>query len=357
MKFIAIFLSLIILLSQSVAAKEATLDEMIGQMIMIGFHGDCCNCKSFKRIQALAKNGEIGGVIFFKHNVKNKCEFEKMTKTLKNTKTSLPLLLAVDQEGGYVQRLSADNGFENFPSFKQVAKKMTPEEAQFMYEKMAQMLENANLNMNFSPCVDLDINQESIIAKKERSFSSKPEIVEKYAKAVILPHQKHKIITVLKHFPGHGSAKGDTHANFVDCTKNYSQTELEPYKNLVNFSDFSTILVAHTLNANFDEKFPSSLSEKTIKFLRNELNYNGIVVTDDLQMLAIKNNFSLEDAVVLAINASDDILVFGNFANNDTKLPQKINKIVKDAIKQGKIKQETIEKSYERILNLKEKLN
>ena len=204
---------------------------------------------------------------------------------------------------------------------------------------------------------NLNINKKSIINKKERSFGESPEIVNKYANIVIEEHFKEKIITSLKHFPGHGSLEADTHKGFSDASNTWEPVELEPYKNLIGKNNLQTVMVSHVFINKLDEKYPASMSENMLKnLLREELGFDGVVFTDDLHMGAIKDNYTLDETVIQSTKASTDVLMFSNFHKPDMKTPKKALKIIKNAIKQGKLDERDVEKSYERIIELKNNL-
>ena len=330
-----------------------TLSEMIGQMIIVGYQGNSVNSNGFKTILKQIENNQISGVILFEYNIKDKKNLNEMTKKIKSTKSKYIPFVAIDQEGGYVQRLNKNNGFKDYPSFKSVSN-MTKKNASKIYKDMSFNLYKSGFNLNFSPCVDLSINKNSIISKKERSFSNDYNKVIDYSKIVIKEHKKYNIITTLKHFPGHGSAIGDTHLCFVDATKNWDKNELKPYISLLKYNPNQMVMVAHTYNSNFDTQYPSSLSKKTIDgYLREKLNFNGVVITDDLDMLAIKNNYTLDETIINAINAGVNILLFCNFQEENSQLPLQIYNIIVNAIKQGKINENDIKLSYDKIIKLK----
>lgn len=333
------------------------IDEMTGQMIMTGFVGNTYKSKGFQAVLKQVKAGEITGVIFFEDNIKNKDEFLKMTSALKNSKSKYKPLIAIDMEGGYVQRMNENNGFKNFKSAKEVSK-LTEKEAYEEYFDMAKTLKEANINLNFAPCTDLAVNKESIIDKKERSFSSDPKVVVKYAKQFINAHYDNKIITSIKHFPGHGSPKGDTHLGFVDSTDTYTDEELYPYLELTHLNPLQTVMVSHLFNKNIDNAYPASLSYNTIeKFLRVQTDFDGVVITDDLDMGAITKNYELNETVSLAINAGENILLFSNRTKPDENLVKKVNFIIKQGLIDGTILPENLLNSYNKIIKLKEGLN
>lgn len=334
----------------------ADVDEMIGQMIILGFKGNSVKSKGFKTVLNQVEKGEIGGVIFFEDNIKNKEEFLKMTTALKNSKAKIKPFISIDMEGGYVLRMNENNGFKNFKSAKEVSN-LTTKEAYKEYSDMAEELAKMNINLNFAPCVDLAINKDSIIETKERSYSSDPKIVVKYAKEFIKAFDDKKIATSIKHFPGHGSPTGDTHLGFVDATNTYKDEELIPYMELANLKPTQTVMVSHLYNKNIDARYPSSLSYNTIeKFLRIQTDFKGVTITDDLDMGAIRKNYELYEIVPLAVNAGENVLLFSNREKGDEKLAKKINLIIKNGLIEGLILPSNILDSYKKIVKLKKEI-
>ena len=327
-----------------------SLDEKISQMIMMGFNGDNLESRDFKYI--LKNIDSISGVILFKKNIQDVKELNKMTTALKEAST-IPPFIAIDNEGGKVLRFD----FLDVKSSAQISK-MQPEEAKKEYVKLAQGNYEAGINLNFAPVVDLAINKDSIIVKKERSFSSDYKIVAKYAKIMIDEHAKYGIITSLKHFPGHGSVKGDTHLGFVDSTKVFKTDELMPYYLLKDNNKTTMVMASHIFNEKIDNEYPASLSKKTINdLLKEKIGFKGVVISDDYDMGAIRDNYSLDKIVTLAINSGVDILLFSNNLNYyDRNIYKKIRKIIKREIKLGNIKEEDIDKSYQKIMELKKNL-
>lgn len=334
----------------------ADINEMTGQMIIVGFKGDTVKSKGFKAVLNQVKNGEVGGVIFFEDNIKNKDEFKKMTSAIKNSKAKNPPFISIDMEGGRVQRMNEKNGFKNFKTAKEVSK-LSLDEAYKEYFEMAKMLKESDINLNFGPCIDLAINKDSIIEQKERSFSDDPKKVSEYAKQFIKAHYDNKIITSIKHFPGHGSPTGDTHLGFVDATETYVEDELYPYLQTANQNPMQTVMISHLFNKNIDEKYPASLSYETIeKFLRVQAAFDGVTITDDLEMGAITRNYDLDEIVSLAINAGENILLFSNRINPDKNLVKKINIKIRQGLIDGTILPENLLNSYNKIMKLKENL-
>jgi beta-N-acetylhexosaminidase len=341
-----------------------SLQHKIGQMLMVGFHGTSApaNSQICKDIQKY----NVGAVILFDYNpvdkskaknIKNKAQLKKLTSQLQACSSDGKLLIAVDQEGGKVQRLKSKYGFYGkFPKASDVIK-MNQSQIKSTYTKMSKELKSVGINYDLAPVVDLDINMKNhVIHGLGRSFGKDPKIVAKYASTFIDAMHHYGVLTSLKHFPGHGSSVGDTHKGYVDVTKLWKRVELEPYKLLKNKAD--TVMVAHVFNKNLDSKYPATLSAKTVNgLLRKELGYRGVVITDDLQMGAISKKYGLKTTLQLAINAGDDILLFGNQLDprkvvTTKKLVDSIVSLVKD----GKVSKRSIENSYKRIQRLKKKL-
>ncbi len=341
-----------------IKSGDVSLERKIGQMIMIGFRGvDIDNATLISEKQVT--RGEIGGVLILPYNIENRKQFLKLIKDIKSIKTTYPLLVAIDQEGGKICRLNDANGFTSFPSSKEVARAKTPREAFKLYLKMAGIIKGTGINLNLAPVVDLDINPDSpAIGKIERSFSADPNIVLSYAEQFISAHRETGVLTSVKHYPGHGSAGNDTHLGFTDVTGTWKKIELIPYRELIKKGLVDTVMTAHVVNADVDDKYPASLSEKHVEEnLRGRLGFDGVIITDDLQMGAVSNIYPLEDIVINAINSGSDILLFANYFNLDPKISGKVRKIIIQAIDEGKIKRERIEESFQRIMKLKKKLS
>lgn len=328
------------------------LEDRLGEMLMVGFHGIGTEEAWTQKIASQLKERKIGGVIFYGYNVKDPEQFKKLTAFLKSA--SKNALLALDEEGGTVERLTSAKGFEGFPTAGIVARDDTPQEAYALYLKMAKELKQYNINYNFAPVVDVNLNPNSpIIGSLGRSFGKTPETVIQYAKELIKAHDKAGVLTCLKHFPGHGSATGDTHKGLTDVTQVWQKEELMPFKKLIKQGFARSIMSAHILNQNIDT-LPASLSKKTINILRKDLGYNGVVISDDLQMGAIAKEYSLKETVIKAINAGNDILLFSNYFNPQQDLPEQVLKIMQTALKDGTIKKTNIIRSLERIEKMKQ---
>ncbi|MBM2813552.1 MAG: glycoside hydrolase family 3 domain protein [Ignavibacteria bacterium] len=337
------------------------LDEMLGQMLLVGFRG--VQVDETSPIVKDIQRGIIGGVILFDKDVELGTDLrnferfdqvEVLNESLKRfSKTKL--FISVDQEGGKVCRLRGEYGYPATISQQGIGDynsiKLTVNHSSII----ARALYYAGFNLNFAPVVDLNINPDCpVIGKLERSFSSEPEMVIKHSSIFIDEHRRYKIACVPKHFPGHGSAKTDTHFGIADVTDTWTERELEPYIALIASGKLDCVMTAHIFNSKLDPDYPATLSEKIIGgILRKQLGFEGVVFSDDMNMKAISSHFSIELAIERAITAGVDVLVFANNSIYDENIAEKAHGIMKRLIDEGKITIERIEESYHRIMKLK----
>jgi beta-N-acetylhexosaminidase len=341
-----------------------SLEEKIGQMILTGFHGKHVDENSLIVKDILVhhlgnlwitdKDDLINSNV---RNIESPQQLKKLTTDLQNFSKN-KLFIAIDAEGGKVIRLKEEYGFPKTLSAKFLGDKNDLSLTKENSILIAQTLKEAGININFAPVVDLNINKDlNVIGKKERSFSDNPEIVFQHAKEFILAHKEKNIATCIKHFPGHGSAISDTHDGFVDSTKYWNEKELIPYKLLIEENLADAIMISHVYNKHLDEQYPSSLSKRIINdLLREKLSFNGLIFTDDLDMKAINDNYSLEKSLELAINAGVDIIIKSNIKNPVPDLVEKMIKAIKKLIEKNIITERRIDESFERIILLKKKL-
>lgn len=355
--------------------SKPSLETMVGQMIMTGFHGDGMDEKSddFAAIEQQIKSGKIGGVILFdvdlsgllangmdiatakqqifSSNIKNTDQVKKLNKHLQSIAPK-KLLIAIDQEGGNIQRLKNEHGFTGTPSAKELGMGDPQKTYEIAYD-LGKRLHDLGFNVDFAPLLDVDVNPQSpAIGAKMRSFSSNPEIVTQHGDAFAHGLSDAHIAYSFKHFPGHGSAGNDSHAGITDITKTYQDYELLPWKRLLkNAPDNAMVMVAHVINNNFDT-LPASLSSRTIQMVRN-MGFNGVIVSDDMDMGAIANEYGIEQAIYMAIMAGNDILVFGNNLTFDKNRGSDVNAMIIKMVQEGRIPESRIRESYRRIRKLK----
>lgn len=359
MKSKPIFLSvLFLMLSVSLRAQTDSLSIKIGQMILIGFPSTTVDSTVLKEISV----GKVGSIIFFEKNIPPQNSFAGLKKIIWNYQKAapIPLFVCIDQEGGRVNRLKTKYGFPASITAAEMGKDKGLDSVRFYGESTASTLAGMGFNVNFAPVVDLGSNPTNpIIAKIGRAFSANEDSVTLYSKEFIKQHRKYGVLTSLKHFPGHGSSKDDTHKGIADVTNTWEVRELKPYQNLIDSGYVDAIMTSHIVNKKLDSAGnPGTLSADIITgILRQRLHFNGVVFTDDMQMHAITKYYGFEEAIRLTIKAGVDIMTFSNnIAGSDVRTVDKVQEIVKDLIRRGEISERRIDESYKRIMALKKKL-
>jgi len=357
------------LISQPSADKSkidlnSNLDAKIGQILLLGFRGLDVSSGTEPIVQDIQKH-QIGGVILYDYDVaenkpvRNIKSPEQVTKLIQDLQTysEIPLLVGIDYEGGLVNRLPQKYGFPTTVSHQHLGEKNDLSLTELYATLMAQTLANLGINLNFAPVVDINKNPNNpIIGKKERSFSDDTLLVIRHAQAFVKAHHKENIRCVLKHFPGHGSAKTDSHLGMVDVTNTWSSLELLPYQQLIRAGLADAIMTAHVFNNRLDPKMPATLSKPTITtVLRQELKFNGVVISDNIQMKAISNNYGLETAIEKTIAAGVDIIMIGNNTEHfEPNIAKRVTFIIKNLVKNGKLSEARLDESYRRIMKLKQ---
>lgn len=335
-----------------------SLDHMIGQMIMVGI-GTFNSPDSSQAIYKSIASGKVGGIIFFEKNISptNPREYVKKIISTAQSQAHTPLFVSIDEEGGKVSRLTPKNGFPKTVTAQYLGEKDSIELTRYYALKTAETLKYLGFNLNYAPSVDVNVNPlNPIIGKIGRSYSSDYLKVTKHASAVIEMHDKVQVATSLKHFPGHGSSKTDTHLGVTDVSNTWQIDELYPFKALIDSGMARMVMTAHIVNRTLDpSKLPATLSYPIVTgLLRNFLKYDGVVTSDDMQMRAISKEYGLEDAIKRTINAGVDMVMFCNNVTEAEKIPaEKIHEIIKALVLSGQIEESRIKESYRRIIKLK----
>jgi beta-N-acetylhexosaminidase len=331
-------------------------------MLMIGFRG--LDARSEPRLEEDIRNRGIGGVVLFSYDVASASPLRNIASPdqLRNLATELqsmstvPLFIAIDQEGGRVNRLKRAYGFPPTVSAGHLGALDNADSTSLAAGTTGALLRQMNINMNLAPDVDLNTNPDNpVIGKLERSFSKDPEVVSRQAGISVDAFHRFGIIAALKHFPGHGSSTTDTHKDFTDVTATWSSQELEPYRTLIKQGYNDPVMTAHVFNAGLDSLYPATLSKAIVGgLLRGQLGFRGVVISDDMQMKAIADRYGLEKAIFQAIDAGVDILLFGNNVSEyDPKIAEKATDIIRKLLDEGSISHERIDQSYRRIMALK----
>lgn len=340
------------------AQKLDSLGIKIGQMLLIGFPGPAVDAAVLEEI----RQGKVGSIILFEKNIPPQNSFialKKITWTYQQA-APLPLLIGIDQEGGRVNRLKDKYGFPRSITARAMGQAKTLDSVRFYGEATASTLAGLGFNVNFAPVVDLASNPNNpIIAKYGRAFSANEDSVALLAKEFIKAHRKYNVLTSLKHFPGHGSSKDDTHLGIADVTNTWEQRELKPYQVLIDSGYADAIMTSHIVNRQLDKAGnPGTLSADVLTgILRQRLHFNGVVFTDDMQMQAITKHYGLKDAIRMAINGGVDIMTFSNnLPDRESRIVDIAHDLIRKMVASGEIKPERIDESYRRIIALKKRL-
>ncbi len=348
----------------SLAAKSTdSLDVKIGQLLMVGFRGISVSDAS-PIIQDI-RAGRVGGVILFDYdvlqkqsgrNIQSPHQVKTLCKALRSY-SKLPLLIAIDEEGGRVNRLKPKYGFRQTVSAAYLGRLNSLDSTRLHAAHVAEQLSELGINLNFAPVCDVAVNaQNPVIAKLERSFSRNPDSVALHAATVVEAHRAKQVLTALKHFPGHGSSQHDSHLGFVDVSNTWRRDELLPFQTLISQGYADLVMTAHIFNAAWDT-LPATLSRRVIQgLLREELKFDGVVCSDDMQMKAIAAHYGLEEALKLALNAGVDMLIFGNNLDYDEQIAQKALSIIKRLVEKNEVSALRIDEAYQRITRLKARL-
>jgi len=346
--------------------EEDRLDLWVGQMLMVGFRGT--DLKEGDPFLQAVSDLHLGGVVLFDRDVPTRSpvrnivspqQVQELTAQLQAV-AEVPLLIAIDQEGGQIARLKARHGFSATPSQAELGRWDDQERTRSSAREVGDLLASLGINLNFAPVLDLAVNPDNpIIAALERSYGAEPDRVERHARWTIQEFHRAGVLSAVKHFPGHGASKEDSHLGLPDVTHLWSETELEPFSALLSEQLPDLVMMAHLYSAQWDETYPATLSDAVITgMLRQQLGFEGVVVSDDMKMGAIAQNYSLEESIELAVKAGVDILLFGNNSSSyDPQIAQKAVNILRDLVESGTLSRGRIEQSYQRISDLKEKLS
>jgi beta-N-acetylhexosaminidase len=345
------------------------LRRMAGQMLLIGFRGAEPMDAAGTPLPILRQVAELnlGGVILFdrdaalgtaERNIKNPVQLSRLTSALTQAASDAqmpPLFIAVDQEGGRVERLKPANGFPDSPAAAALCPANDTTPAFTAGQATGRILRSAGLNLDFAPVCDVNVNPENpVIGLLGRSFSSDPARAAACAGAFAGGLKSQGVLTAAKHFPGHGSSTSDSHLGFTDVTKTWTEAELAPFASLVKQHLADMVMTAHVFNARLDPRYPATLSYAVITgLLRGRLGFTGVVVTDDLQMRAVTSRYGFKEALGLAVNAGADVLLIGNNLEYDPAAGPKALNALMDLVAEGKVSPARIRESCARIQALK----
>ena len=357
------------LIAQENLPSDSLLRREAARMLMVGFRGDRIDDNS--DAARYVRDLHVGSIVLFDvdltsdgprkigtRNVTTKERLVKLTHQLQSYADE-PLIIAADQEGGMVCRLKPEYGFKPTVNALYLGTQDNRDTTLYYAMRIAQEMKECGVNLNLAPVLDIHREDGPHLGRFKRCFSTDVDVITRNAGWFIDAHYKNGVMCAVKHFPGHGSALGDSHEGMVDVTSTWNQSELTPFEKLIAQNKVDVVMTAHIYNRRLDPDYPATLSHRIItELLRNNLHYDGVVVTDDMYMEGILSQYSVPEALALAINAGADILLVGN--NIDTGFeanrPFRLVDIIVNLVKTGKVPYERIHESSERILRLKKRL-
>jgi len=331
--------------------EDMDLEQKIGQLFIIGFNGT--SMKPW--IKDMIREYYIGGFILFKDNMSSIEQTLELLNSLKeeNKNNPIPLFLSIDEEGGRVHRLP--KSFLNMPTAKQIGD-INNENISFQYGKiLAKRIKALGFNMDFAPVMDINSNPKNPVIG-DRAFGSNRDIVSHNGIQVMEGIRSENIISVIKHFPGHGDTSIDSHWDLPIINKDIKELkelELTPFLKGIE-SGVDGIMIGHIMFPKIDNTYPATLSKEIItNLLRKELSFEGVIISDDMSMGAIAKNYTIEDAAIKYLKAGGDILLLCHGEENPIIVMERI----KEEVEKGRITEEEIDEKVYRILKLKEKYN
>jgi beta-N-acetylhexosaminidase len=291
-----------------------------------------------------------GGVFFVKENVGSLEDVRSLVRLFSAKATPL---IAIDHEGGWVQRLTERHGVSRLPTAQKVADSLSPDRAQALYFQAGSEIARLGFTLNLAPVVDLHDPTNPAIGHFGRAFDADPVRVLAYARAFVDGFAEAGVLCALKHFPGNGHTLGDSHQGPADGS-NWSERDLAPFAQLIAAGRARLIMAGHAQIPSLEPRpVPVSLSEPVIRgLLRQRLNFNGVAMTDDLDMQAVSSLMPRRDAVIKAVSAGNDLLMIRNVGDFDSELPHKVVAWVREAIAAGTLSRAQIAQAADRVRGL-----
>lgn len=291
--------------------EGAGLRERVAGLLVTGFPGDHADHDDFRAFAGFAQRYPLAGVIHLERNIRTAADVMALNGKLARA-LDRPFIM-VDEEGGIVTRLRVLTGFPVPPAAKDVAAGKTPDGARRLYRPLAEALATLGFNLNLGPVVDLERNADNpVIARYRRAYSAEPAEVVDYARAFAQAHAEAGVLTVLKHFPGHGSSATDTHHESADISWSWHPDELLPFAGLIEEGHAPLVMTSHvSLSSDLlgqPEPEIATFSPGIVAYLRERLCHEGLIVSDDMTMAAVGEG-PLADRLEKAIRAGHDLVL------------------------------------------------
>ncbi len=331
------------------------LADAVAELLIVGFYGSSTRSPSARLLARQVQRGQVGGVFFVTHNIGT---IDQVTDLLKLFRTGpCQPLIAVDHEGGIVQRLNKAHGFTRLPTAREVAATMSPDEAREIYAAAGRELAALGFDINLGPVLDFDDPANPAIGKPKRSYGTDPERIAAYGEAFVSGFSSAGILCAAKHFPGHGHAVSDSHYGVADISNTWTEAELEPFARLLNSPNPPAMVMMGHLRLDHvaPDGRPATVSPPIVTgLLRQRLGYRGVAMTDDVDMDAVRHFMNRKEAVIQALNAGSDLIMIKNLFGYDPMVPQRAVRWVRKAIAQGTLSEAQITAAAARVRALRQ---
>ena len=312
------------------------LAAAVAELLLVGFYGANARSLSARLLARQVRRGQVGGVFFVAQNIGTNAELTGLLRLFRTGPTGP--LLAIDHEGGVVQRLTEAHGASRLPAARKVAMSMSPTEARQIYAQAAQELASLGFNVNLGPVLDVDDPENLAIGKPKRSYGTDPERIAAYAEAFAGGFASAGVLCAAKHFPGHGRSVDDSHYGVADISARWTEAEMEPFAQLfASPHSPAMVMVGHLrLDQVAPDGRPATVSPPIVTgLLRKKFGYEGVVMTDDIDMDAVSSFMRRKEAFVQAIAAGNDLIMIKNLFGYDPLMPQRAVRWVRKAIARG----------------------
>ncbi len=342
-------------ISEPLVDPAEALARSVGRLLVVGFHGTEPGHRGVKALKAEIAAGNVGGVLLMGRNIRGRKQVRRLVSALRAAAPDGRLAVLIDQEGGRVARVNARNGFHTIPSAKRVSR-MSADKAASVFATMAADLADIGVAANLAPVVDLALEPRSgVIARAGRSYGADPDAVTGLATSFLEAHQAVGVGSCLKHFPGHGSVKGDTHKGPVNAAGRWKpKLELAPYRRLAAWDApirAGCVMTSHLYVPELagPEDEIVTFSRRALDLLRWEIGFDGVAITDDLLMGAATASKSFGDAAVAALGAGHDMILVTDWRMNGPDAPERMRAAVRKAQSDGRLTRWRVEDARWRV--------
>jgi len=334
----------------------------VAELLLVGFRGT--EVEGNDEIHTLVCDVKVGGLILFERDVatrapRNITDAEQLARlttdlqALARRCAGRPLMIAVDAEGGLVMRLSSRVGYLPTPSHQELGDAGDLAQTELEARRLGARLREAGINWNLAPVVDVAVNPTNpAVVTLGRTFGSDPARVTAHARAFITGLRAAGVLSTVKHFPGHGSSRVDSHLGFTDVTDTADlKAELAPYRTLIKEGMVDSVMPGHVFNRNIDPWYPASLSRFAVnRLLRAKLGYKGLVVSDDLLMGAVTQRYGVEEAAILALGAGVDVLLIShNSVRREPRASERLVVAIHRAVAEGRLSSRAVRSALARV--------